>query len=598
MINYSGSNPTFVDFTMVFNSLKRIFTYSLVAFSTTVSAVNEDYAPESATGLQQSNSVNQRNSLVVTAHPLATEAGLEILKAGGTAADAAVAIQTMLTLVEPQSSGIGGGAFMLYWDQSAAKLHAYDGRETAPLTANHELFYRDGQPMKWIEALVGGRSVGTPGVLKMLEKAHTQHGQLPWARLFQRSISQSELGFRVTPRLHKLIASGINPGLNRYPEARAYFYLEDGSPLPAGYLRKNLALADSYRAIASEGSKTLYDGPLSQPLITQVQSTSDNPGLLSLEDLKQYQAKEREPICLPYQQYRVCGFPPPTSGGVTVLQIIKLLEDKGLAGLTADSVEFNHLFTQASRLVFADRGRYLADSDFVDVPLQGLLAPAYLQQRAALINPDKDMGQATPGRPSQANLSLADDQSPELPSTSHFVVVDKWGNAVSMTTSIEMAFGSTLMSGGFLLNNQLTDFSFKAVHNGRIIANRVQPGKRPRSSMSPFMVFDADGKLFAAIGSPGGSRIINYVAQSLLLMFNTELSLQDIVNQPHISNRNGQTELEAGTAAAQLQPALEARGHSIKVRDLNSGLHGFRRLPDGRWESGVDNRREGLAAGE
>ncbi|WP_415906304.1 gamma-glutamyltransferase [Neptuniibacter sp. QD72_48] len=570
--------------------------FSLLGLS--AHAVEEDLAPESSTGLYQSEAIATQQSLVVTAHPLATQAGLSILQQGGTAADAAVAIQAMLTLVEPQSSGIGGGAFMLYWDQEQQTLKAYDGRETAPAKADYRLFQKNKKPMPWVEAMVGGRSVGTPGVLKMLEVAQEKHGKLAWKVLFDDTIEQSRKGFPIGPRLHKLIASGINPGLNRYSEARNYFYNPDGSPLPIGFIRTNPELAASLELIADNGTQAFYLGPIATAIADKVQSVTDNPGLLDKSDLASYQAKERAPICLPYKEYRVCGFPPPTSGGVTVLQILKLLEQHDLATFTPESLEFNHLFTQASRLAFADRGRYLADSDFVDVPVQGLLDPNYLNERSKLISLDKDLGQAMAGKPPHAMANLVDAKSPERPSTTHFVVVDRWGNAVSMTSSIEMAFGSTLMAGGFLLNNQLTDFSFKGISKGQIVANRVQPGKRPRSSMSPFMVFDADGNLHSAIGSPGGSRIINYVAQSLLLMFNSDLSMQEIVNQPHISNRNGLTELEAGTPIDQLQQPLEAMGHQIKVRDLNSGLHGFRRLPSNEWESAVDNRREGLALGE
>jgi len=566
-------------------------------FSIPSHAVEEDLAPEVATGQYNSQAIAAQQSLVVTAHPLATQAGLNILEQGGTAADAAVAIQAMLTLVEPQSSGIGGGAFMLYWDQQRQQLKAYDGRETAPAKANHQLFHKNNQPMRWVDALVGGRSVGTPGVLKMLELAQENHGQLRWNTLFSEAIERSREGFTVGPRLHKLIASGINPGLNRYPEARHYFYNADGSPIGIGFLRKNPELANSLELIADQGTKVFYEGELAEKISQKVQSVSDNPGLLSTDDLASYKAIERQAICLPYKSYKVCGFPPPTSGGVTVLQILKLLEQQPLDQLAPHSVEFNHLFTQASRLAFADRGLYLADSDFVDVPVQGLLAPSYLAERAQQISNHQDLGQAKAGTPPAVTANYSQGQSPERPSTTHFVVVDRWGNAVSMTSSIEMAFGSTLMVGGFLLNNQLTDFSFKGISKGKVVANRVQPGKRPRSSMSPFMVFDQEGKLHAAIGSPGGSRIINYVAQSLLLMFNSRLSLQDIVNLPHISNRNGLTELEAGTSIEQLKQPLEAMGHQIKVRDLNSGLHGFRRLPSGAWESAVDNRREGQALG-
>ncbi len=568
-------------------------------FSAQLSAVEENLAPESATGIQTHSTVIGHQALVVSAHPLASRAGMSILRQGGTAADAAVAIQAMLTLVEPQSSGIGGGGFMLYWDADKQMLNAYDGRETAPATVDESLFMQGGTPVSWQTALVGGRAVGVPGVVRMLDMAHRQHGKQPWKNLFQPAIHQAHFGFSVTPRLHKLIASGINPGLNRYEASREYFYLPDGSPLPVGYLRKNPALAYSLTEIANRGADAFYTGPLAAAISKAVQTVPDNPGHLSNEDLSNYKAVRRSALCQPYLAYRVCGFPPPTSGGIAVLQILKLLEQvKGLT-VAPDDPRFNHLFTQASRLAFADRQRYLADSDFVPVPVAGLLNTDYLKQRAALMNLNFDDGTAQAGQPPGTSPDWQDSLSPEQPSTSHFVVVDQWGNAVSMTSSIEMAFGSTLMVGGFLLNNQLTDFSFTPRdREGKWVANRVQPGKRPRSSMAPFMVFDQNNQLYAAVGSPGGSRIISYVAQSLLLMLNTPLSLQDVVSQPHISNRNGQTELEADTSAVNWQSVLEEMGHDVKIRDLNSGLHAFRRLPQGGWESGVDPRREGRAINE
>lgn len=565
---------------------------------TPLSQAQEAPAPEHATGMQQATSVFAREQLVVSAHPLATQAGYAMLQQGGSAVDAALAIQAMLTLVEPQSSGIGGGAFMLYWDADQQRLQAFDGRETAPASATPELFMKaDGTPMRWHDALVGARSVGTPGVLRMLELAHQQHGSLPWATPFQPAITRAEAGFEVSPRLHQLIASGINPGLGRYQAAREYFFTAEGEPLPVGYLRRNPALAQSLQTLAQEGADAFYEGAIGEQIVAALDEAKDNPGQLSRQDLADYRALERQPVCRPYQQWQVCGFPPPTSGGVTLLQIIGLLEpfDLSPSGDSAD-LEFSHLLTQASRLAYADRARYLADADFVEVPVEGLLSPAYLQQRSRLINPNKDMGQAQPGNPTQ--LTRSDDQAPERPSTSHFVVRDRNGNMVSMTTSIEMAFGSTLMAGGFLLNNQLTDFSFVAEDEGRPVANRVQPGKRPRSSMAPVIVFDQKGQPVLALGSPGGSRIINYVAQTLLRALHSDQPLQTLLQRGHISNRNGVTELELGTDAESLKAGLETRGHSIKVRDLNSGLHLMRRHSDGRWESGVDPRREGLALGD
>lgn len=553
--------------------------------------------PEASTGLAQPEVVQAQHRIVVSAHPDATAAGYAVLERGGSALDAAIAVQAMLTLVEPQSSGIGGGAFLLYWDQSTGTLHAYDGREQAPAAADGDLFRQpDGTPMRWIDAVIGGRAVGAPGVLRMLELAHRAHGQLPWSELFDSAITRARDGFIVGERLHGLIAQAVNPGLGRYPEARDYFFSADGTPRPVGSRLRNPALARTLEQIARDGADAFYRGPLAQRIAARVQSVEDNPGRLTAADLAAYEAKVRTPLCRPYRQWQICGFPPPTSGGVTLLQILGLLEGYAPERLAPDSAEFAHLFTQASRLAYADRARYLADPDYVEVPVAALLAPAYLQQRRQLIDPARDMGEAPAG--ALDALAWADDRSPELPSTSHFVIVDGDGNAVSMTSSIEHAFGSTLMVDGFLLNNQLTDFSFRAEQDGRPIANRVEPGKRPRSSMAPVMVFDSNGELVAALGSPGGSHIINYVAQTLVALLNSPLSLQQAIALPHVSNRNGRTALEQGRVDDTLIESLRARGHEVELRDLNSGLHGVYRRPDGRWEAGVDPRREGEARGD
>ncbi|MBA4501663.1 gamma-glutamyltransferase [Marinobacterium sp. 3-1745] len=574
----------------------RCLLLTLLLWLPTAYALNESLAPEHATGWQRTESVTADHALVVSAHPLATRAGMYLLDNNGSALDAAIAIQAMLTLVEPQSSGIGGGAFLLYWDAQQQQLFAYDGRETAPAAATPDLFLnQDGSPIPWQQALVGGRSVGTPGVLRMLELAHQRHGRQPWREAFAPAIQQADVGFDVTPRLHQLIASDINPGLKQTPATRQYFFTEDGQPLPVGTRLRNPALAHSLRLIAQQGADALYTGPLADQIIAAVQTADTNPGRLQHGDLAGYQARERTPLCRPYRTYHVCGFPPPSSGGVTLLQILGLMNTQAITLDQVPDAAFSHLLTQASRLAYADRNRYVADSDFVDVPVKPLLAPSYLHQRALHINPERDMGQAKAGRP--VPLIRSDDQAPERPSTSHFVIRDAQGNMVSMTSSIEMAFGSTLMVGGFLLNNQLTDFSFVPEQNGRPVANRIAPGKRPRSSMAPLIILDQDHTPVAALGSPGGSRIINYVAQSLLLMLHTELSLQEILQQGHVSNRNGITELEAGTTAEQLAPTLQALGHKIDIRELNSGIHALRLRQDGRWEAGVDPRREGEAQG-
>lgn len=429
----------------------------------------------------------------------------------------------------------------------------------------------------------------------MLELSHQQQGVLPWSELFSTAIGLAQLGFEVTPRLNQLLVQQSNPGLKRYPAARNYFY-PGGEPLAIGSVLENPELAQTLRQIAEQGADYLYLGELAQHLTRRVQLAEDNPGLLQLEDLAGYQAKLRQPLCRPFRQYRVCGMPPPTSGGVTVLQILAIMEHQGVADLDPEGVEFAHQFTQASRLAYADRDRYLADSDFVRVPVSQLLEQDYLKQRAQLIDPQQDMGKAGAGEFDTA--AYADGDPPELPSTSHFVVIDRQGNALSMTSSIEMAFGSTLMVDGFLLNNQLTDFSFVAERDGVAVANRVGPGKRPRSSMSPMMVFDKQGRLVLLTGSPGGSRIINYVAQMLLQTLVWDLPPQQVVALPHISNRNGRTELEQGTSAEALKAELEQRGHQVKLTEMNSGIHAIGRMRDGRWRSAVDPRREGLALGE
>ena len=531
--------------------------------------------------------------VVVAANPLAAEAGMAMLRQGGSATDAAIATALVLGLVEPQSSGIGGGAFLLHYAAEGSAVSAYDGRESAPARADEALFLKaDGTPMAFWEAVVGGRAVGTPGLLRMLELAHRDHGRLPWADLFQPAIRLAEQGFAVSPRLHELIAA--DKYLKRYPETAAYFHNAAGDPLPVGSLLKNQAYADTLRAVAAGGADAFYKGAIAVDIATRVRSVDDNPGRLSYSDLARYQAKRRDPVCLPYRQLTVCGMPPPTSGGVAVLQILKLLEPFDLAALEPASPEAIHLVAEASRLAFADRNRFLADSDFVPVPVEALLDPAYLAARAALIDPTTSLGEAAPGLDSQQAHSPA---QPNPPSTSHLSVVDGEGNAVSMTASIESAFGARLMARGFLLNNELTDFSFRPVVDGQPVANRVQPGKRPRSSMSPTLVLDRRGRFVMAIGSPGGSRIIGYTAKAIVAALDWNLTMQQAVALPNFVNRNGATDLEEGTAVVEAKAALEALGHEVNIRGMTSGLHGIRRTEAGL-EGGADPRREGVVVAE
>ncbi|MDF2180003.1 gamma-glutamyltransferase [Aliiglaciecola sp. CAU 1673] len=554
----------------------------------------EDREPEAATGFKQKKAVEAHEFMVSAANPYAAWAGKKVLMQGGSAIDAAIAVQAMLTLVEPQSSGIGGGAFILYWDNSTKTLTTFDGRETAPqnIDANH--FVQSGKPIPWREAIVGGKAVGVPGVLRALESAHKKYGKLPWKTLFRDAELAATEGFKVSPRLSMLVSLDLHPGLKQFSPSNAYFY-PDGKPLQPDHILKNPALANTLSLIAEKGADAFYKGDLAKRIVDTIQGAPINPGTLSLEDLANYKAVERKPLCGPYKLYLVCGMAPPGSGGVATLQIMKMLEAYDLQNMQPNSVQAVHLFTQASKLAFADREYYVADSDFNDLPIMALLDKDYLKSRAALISPERDMGLAHPGEPYE-QLTTAEDVAYEIPNTSHFSIIDKQGNAVSMTTSIEMAFGSALMVDGFMLNNQITDFSFVPEVNGKPVLNRIEPGKRPRSSMTPTMVFDKDGKLYLAIGSPGGSRIINYVAQTLIGVLDWKLDIQQAINLPRVTDRNDYTALERGTEIESLAPALESMGHKVQIIDLNSGLHGIM-IKDGTLVGGADPRREGLAVG-
>ena len=536
--------------------------------------------------------------MVVAAHPMAAEAGLAMLRAGGNAVDAAVAAQAMLALVEPQASGLGGGALMLHWDAASRRLAAWDGRETAPAAAPPTLFLRDGQPMGFHEAAVGGRAVGVPGALRMLEAVHKRQGRLPWAQLFAPAIAAAEAGFTVTPRLAAQIA-GDAERLRRDPAARAYF-LPGDRPLAEGARLRNPALAATLRAIAEQGADALHRGPIAGEIAAAVRGNA-NPGLLTTDDLAGYAPVERQAVCGPYRGHTVCSKPPPSSGGVAVLQILALLGHQEMQ-LDPRGPDAAHLLGEAGRIAFADRNRYLADADHVPVPVRGLLDPTYLTIRAQLIDRDHALAAPRPGNPPwQGGASLASQPPQPEHGTSHLSIVDAAGNAVSLTTTIEDVFGARVMVRGFLLNNELTDFSFLPEIDGRPVANRVGPAKRPRSSMAPSIVFNAEGQPVAVVGSAGGSRIIGHVAQTLVAMLDWGMEPQAAVSLPRIGALNATLELEAGTSAAALAPALEARGFPVDVRVMNSGLTAIRilREPDGvRLLGGADPRRDGVAAAE
>ena len=543
------------------------------------------------------NCSDDRQAMVATANPHASRVALATLQKGGSAIDAAIAAQMVLTLVEPQSSGIGGGLFLLHWDKDAGAIDAWDGRETAPGKAGSDYFLRqDGEPMKWRDASVGGRPVGVPGVLAALWQAHQKNGKLPWKELFQPAIELAEKGFAVSPRLHEAISK--SPRLLANAEAVEIYFNKDGAtiaPLPVGATLTNPKLADTLRRIADNGPQAFYKGPVAERIVAAVTSYPGNPSLMSLDDLAGYEARHRRAVCAPYRQFRVCGMPPPTSGGLTTLMILGMLEHYDMAALRPNSPMAAHLFTQASRLAYADRAAYMADADFVDVPAVGLLDRIYLRRRAGLIDPSADMGEAVAGSPPAADdeLRKAADAGLKEYGTTHLAIVDGTGNAVSMTSSVEQRFGSHISVNGFILNSQLTDFAFVAEQGGVLVANRVQPKKRPRSSMSPTLVFDEDGELFAAVGSPGGSRIITYVTQTLIALLDWDMDMQSAINLPHVLNRNRTTEIEQDTALEDLAARLQVMGHDVKVRPLVSGLHGIR-IVNGRMDGGADPRREGV----
>jgi len=576
--------------------LATIFCVASINAQQLTNTKREDREPEAATGISINQAVVAKKFMVAAANPYASEAGYNILAQGGSAVDAAIAVQLVLTLVEPQSSGIGGGAFILHWDKSRQHLTTFDGRETAPELSTGDMFLNaQGKPIRWIEAVVGGRSVGVPGVLHALKKAHNKYGKLPWATLFEDAIKLADQGFVVSPRLEKLVAMKFNPGIGQLPEINQYFF-PNGEGIKAGQILKNKKLAKVYKSLAQDGITPFYHGWLAKRMVEAVQNAQIAPGRLTMSDMAGYQSKQQPAICGAYQAYEVCGMPPPSSGGVAVVQILGQLERYKLSQYTPNSLDAVHLFTQSSKLAFADRNKYIADSDFVNVPSQGLVDDAYIKQRASLISLNKDMGKAQAGLPNSA-IARANDQAMELPSTSHISIVDAQGNAISMTTSVEMAFGSALMVEGFILNNQLTDFSLAPKVGDKWVANRVEPFKRPRSSMAPMMVFDQENQLKLVVGSPGGSRIINYVAQTMIGILDWQLNPQESINLPKVTNRNGVTTLEKGTSIVDLKQGLEAKGHKVSVRDLNSGLHAIE-IRDGTLIGGADPRREGKVLGQ
>ncbi len=570
--------------------------------------------PEGASGYTEKPGWATQKFAVAAANPLATDAGYQVLKAGGSAIDAAIAVQMVLTLVEPQSSGIGGGAFLMHYDGKA--VQAYDGRETAPAAADEKLFLgADGKPLPFYDAVVGGRSVGVPGTVRMLELAHQQHGKLPWARLFEPAITLAERGFKVSARLNSLL--GTEKYLRNDPVAAAYFYRADGSPRAVGETLRNPELAQVLRQVAQGGSKALLEGDVAKAIVDKVQGHPSNPGKLSLQDLAGYKPVKRDPLCFDYRvamrDFSICGMPPPSSGALAIGQILGILGQTTAASLPLQdglpSAQWLHLYTEASRLAFADRALYVADPAFVQGPggnWMNMVAPAYLAQRASLINPAPGaptMKTATPGNPAGVKTSFAPMPDQIEYGTSHISIVDAYGQAIAMTTTIEDAFGARQMVRGFLLNNELTDFSFApADATGAPIANRVQAGKRPRSSMAPTLVFDkASGELLMSGGSPGGALIIHYTAKTLYGVLNWGMLPQQAINLPNFASLNGPTTLEEKRFPIATVDALKARGHEVREVNMTSGLQAITRgQAHGQtvWFGGADPRREGIVMGD
>ncbi|MDW4499758.1 gamma-glutamyltransferase [Sulfitobacter sp. D35] len=531
--------------------------------------------------------------MVAAANPHAVKAGADVLANGGTAADALVAVQAMLGLVEPQSSGLGGGAFLVWYDAATGEITTLDGRETAPLAATPTLFQNGGETMDFMSAVVGGRSVGTPGTPALMEAVQARWGTRDWPELLQPAIDLAEAGFTVSPRLAQLVDGDVT-ALSLHGATKDYF-IPDGAAVVAGDTLVNQPYADTLRAMAEGGSAAFYTGEIAADIVATVQGAGWNPGLLSETDLAIYQVKERPPVCVTYRAHEVCGMGPPSSGALTVGQILGMLESYDL-GAGPDDLEVRRLIGDASRLAFADRGRYMADSDYVPMPTAGLVDPSYLSDRGQLLSGDDALPEVSAGNPEFDHAMLwGDDDAIEFPSTSHVSIVDAQGNAVSLTTTIESGFGSRLMVRGFLLNNELTDFSFSTHDEGRPIANRLEPGKRPRSSMSPTIV-TRDGAPVLVIGSPGGSRIIGYVAEAIIAHLDWGMDVQQAVSVPHAVNRFGTYDVEEGTSAADLETGLAEMGFEVNVRDLNSGLHAIS-IGDGL-KGGADPRREGIALGD
>ncbi len=554
--------------------------------------------PEAPTGRGALVGGTTKSYMVAAGTSYAAEAGAAIIKAGGNAVDAAVAVELVLTMTEPQSSGVGGGGFMLFWDQPQKRMHMYDGREKAPAAAVEKRFFRpDGALMGRIEAIVGGKSVGVPGVMRMLELAHRQNGKLPWAKLFEPAIRIADEGFPIGPRLHALLAN--DRYLPLWEPTKSFFYTADGKAKPPGTLLKNPEFAIVLRRMAAEGAEALYTGSIAADMVKTVTTAARNASDMTVADMAAYEAKERDPICGKYRDKKVCTISPPSSGGISVLQTLGMVERFDMAALGPQSVAAYNAIAEAGRLALADRAMYVADPDFFPTPVKELIAGGYIAGRSKLIDPNGRMKEAPAGDLAlKKAMNLFAAESPEIPATTHFSIVDRQGNAVAMTATIESGFGSKLMSNGFMLNNELTDFSYDDIAQGRTVANRVQGSKRPRSAMSPTLIFDRDGKLEIVIGSPGGPAIPAYVAKTIIALVDWKLTPAEAVGTANIVPTGDALNLEEGTFLEKQAEAFKALGHTVRVDGSGSGLHAIRIMPDGTLMGGADPRREGAVRGE
>lgn len=536
-----------------------------------------------------------QGGVVSSADRQATEAGREMLRAGGSAADAAMAMMLALTVVEPQSSGIGGGGFMVHHDGRTQKIETIDGRETAPASAAPDLFLDDsGKPIGFRDAFQGGHSVGVPGNIRLMAETHKRWGKLAWPRLFEPAIRLAEQGFTVNETLAGRLAM-IAPLWARFPEAQA-LYWENGKPKTQGATVRNPALARLLRRIAAEGPEGFYAGPAGQAIADAVSKAPVNAVPFTLADLASYQARPRDAVCAPYRQFKVCGMGPPSSGATTVLQILGMIERFDLKAMGKDAPQTWHVVAEAMMLAYADREKYLGDPDFVKVPVAGLIDREYLAARSKLISPETSLARYDPGTPPGAEPRTYAVSS-EVSGTTHFVAVDGQGNVASMTSTIEGPFGSQLVANGMFLNNELTDFTFAPERDGAPVANRVEAGKRPLSSMSPTIVYDANGKVVLALGSAGGKRIIMHVAKTLIGYMDFGLSAADAIALPNIFFGDNAVMIEQGTPLAAKASEMSRLGRNVVAADLGSKVNAVEWTPEG-WRGAADPRSEGVALAE